>query len=143
MEFVSTLWSIWLLRNNISFNNSLVSPRSIIKLAHHWKQRWDLGNNTKTCEQWGRMEDIVEADDMHQRSCSNQANDEPANQRYIIIIDGAWKKVDSKHSSAWRAAVGWVIKDRGIVIWAKVQFLLPHPVKLRLKRHKWLYKARV
>uniref|UniRef100_A0A803N7C1 RNase H type-1 domain-containing protein n=1 Tax=Chenopodium quinoa TaxID=63459 RepID=A0A803N7C1_CHEQI len=40
-----------------------------------------------------------------------------ANQNNVTVsIDGAWKENKLSLMNTWRAAVGWIIKDNGVVI---------------------------
>ncbi|KAL2893849.1 5-hydroxytryptamine receptor 1A [Bienertia sinuspersici] len=80
------VWSIWTHRNNAIFSNQRVDPHEVLALANMEFARWQKGEPLNW--KWG----------------PTTQNDN------ILLVDGAWKKVDDGVS---REAYGWVM-ERGM-----------------------------
>ena len=95
--FISTLWAIWLHRNEIVFRGSNPSPDRIMQIFQESMSRLQVFQSTNILEKtkstgnknisWtkGRIKD-------KEISC--------------VQVDGAWKQQKSKNS--WEAAIAWI-----------------------------------
>ena len=116
MDFVSVLWSIWLTRNKAILNNEVCNPLNIIHTAHHWKNRWIKGN-LLAARAKPKNEDSNDGGSGSLEQSTDSNISRVANQDNVtVIIDDAWKKNKLNSMNTWRAAVGWIIKDKDVVI---------------------------
>ena len=103
LKFISIMWSIWLHRNEIIFNNIHTSPGRIIELQ---RICYDRAMKSAQRSQEDQMSEIcnVEAKERIEEKYW-ELGDRTTNRVQILAVDGAWKK---KHKSGqWQAAVAW------------------------------------
>ncbi|XP_048493149.1 uncharacterized protein LOC125493701 [Beta vulgaris subsp. vulgaris] len=104
-EFVVTLWSIWLHRNNVVFRNLFEDPLIIIHRKNIILREFDESDNIKgnhlkitapsSITHQGPLSSLIES--RHRDIC-------------VILVDGAWKRYQEKHP---RAGIGWIAHVNG------------------------------
>ncbi|XP_057248502.1 uncharacterized protein LOC130590337 [Beta vulgaris subsp. vulgaris] len=103
-EFVTTLWSIWLYRNNIVFNNLAEHPVDILNKKRILLEEVDESNKI-TRQQLKRG--LVEYD-AQQRVPPLLYTDQPA--VCLVLVDGSWKR----HKLHFpKAGIGWTAYMNG------------------------------
>ncbi|XP_048491491.1 uncharacterized protein LOC125492811 [Beta vulgaris subsp. vulgaris] len=98
IEFISTLWGIWLHRNEVIFKDSSTNPKRIMEIT---KENIMRAKNRRS-QRDSRLEENVEA--------NNKEPDWEVGQKRSInvqslVVDGAWKK--NAKSNQWQAAIAW------------------------------------
>ena len=104
-EFVVTLWSIWLHRNNVVFRSIFKDPLIIIQRKNIILREYDESNKIKG----NHLKNIAPSSKSHQRF-QNSLIDARHRDTCIILVDRAWKRYKGKHP---RAGIGWVAYVNG------------------------------
>ena len=98
IEFISTLWGIWLHRNEIIFRNAKLNPGMILEIikeniSRARARRPQRENQTdKAIEDRGKELQWT----VGQKSLNNVQT---------LVVDGAWKK--NVRTNQWQAAIAW------------------------------------
>ncbi|XP_021844939.1 uncharacterized protein [Spinacia oleracea] len=111
VEFLGTLWSIWIHRNYCLFNNVPPNPATIMGTLLSWKSRWfrSFGKDSNLTTTSHSRQGI-------QRDLSWATRSPTVAALPTLVIDGAWKARDIGGSAAWEAGIGWALLINGQVI---------------------------
>ncbi|XP_010684120.2 uncharacterized protein LOC104898717 [Beta vulgaris subsp. vulgaris] len=102
IRFISTLWGIWVHRNEVIFKESSVNPRRIIEIINDHILRASKGKNSLKV----RTRDQTSTTQEEQDAMLNWTiGDKNTPNVQTILVDGAWKK--NSKSNMWQAAVAW------------------------------------
>ncbi|KNA04408.1 hypothetical protein SOVF_200080, partial [Spinacia oleracea] len=104
VEFISTLWALWLHRNEVVFKNSQSSAARVMVLVEGGKSRWletrkllqlQLGA-TDACNPKGKSKPFVW-----------KAGTPTPGPFVSLVVDAAWKKIRKRKGSERGAAIAW------------------------------------
>ncbi|XP_048490880.1 uncharacterized protein LOC125492441 [Beta vulgaris subsp. vulgaris] len=97
-EFTTTLWAIWLHRNNIVFRNEAVNPLAIVEIKTLLLK--ELEESSRIKERNSSLSPInAKIEGQEHNLLDNHHNDV-----CVILVDGAWKRRKQNHP---RAGIGW------------------------------------
>ncbi|XP_056697676.1 uncharacterized protein [Spinacia oleracea] len=102
IEFISTIWSIWLHRNEVVFKNNPCSPERIMGLENEWSSRgvpYAREGNVEGKSVHGGERKLTAARWVYGR---------PVGRSFVsIVVDAAWKAFQKRNSKKWGATVAW------------------------------------
>ena len=104
IEFIATLWAIWVHRNEVIFRGVLPNPDRIMMIRKEHFVRW----NTTRERQIRHLANSTQEETID--SSSKQSQEWTIGDRSIpniqtLVVDGAWKK--NARTNHWQAAVAW------------------------------------
>ncbi|XP_048490517.1 uncharacterized protein LOC125492294 [Beta vulgaris subsp. vulgaris] len=104
-DFVVTLWSIWIHRNNIVFRQLYEDPTIIIHRKDVLLREWTESKNLK---ETSRKSSVFSTGAQQERPISQISNYQQ--DICLMVVDGAWKRHKDKHP---RAGIGWSASVNG------------------------------
>ncbi|XP_048490028.1 uncharacterized protein LOC125491990 [Beta vulgaris subsp. vulgaris] len=104
ISFISTLWSIWLHRNEIIFKGTTSNPERIVELEKENSRRANNSEQRRNNENQLSKKSFSREND-EDSAVSWSKGSQTTNPNQVIVVDGAWKK--KKNKSQWQAAIAW------------------------------------
>ena len=102
IDFISTLWGLWIHRNEVIFRGSSTNPMRIMAIIrdHSGRARREKKGTKRTI---GSRD--LSMEDAGARNLDWTIGDTNTTNIQTIVVDGAWKK--NVGSNKWQAAIAW------------------------------------
>ena len=104
-DFISTLWGIWIHRNEIIFNKAKKNPSRILDIISDSNRRLHRINNKQS-----EFREHVKGDakTISSKPMEWSSGTKSTTTMQILEVDGAWK---NRKGDQWRAAIAWKNKN--------------------------------
>ncbi|XP_056685577.1 uncharacterized protein [Spinacia oleracea] len=104
VQLISTLWGIWLHRNEIIFRGMSANPERILELAQSHALRW---KQTKEVKARQAAKTPTNGKNTHLQISIWRAGACTTTDYFSIVVDAAWKRKKKVKQKEWEAAIGW------------------------------------
>ncbi|XP_048503164.1 uncharacterized protein LOC125498892 [Beta vulgaris subsp. vulgaris] len=104
-QFISTLWGIWVHRNEIIFQETRTNPSRILEIIKDHNRRLLESNNKKTEQEKDSNSSLITDG---RQAIVWTVGKKTGNVMQTLVVDGAWA---NKKGNQWQAAIAWKNKN--------------------------------